>query len=273
MMNETGRNWRFQKGLICYLVMSPDCARGHRMPVYENLPDLTHWKTVQEFNLSQAALLLAGIDPYDFGNEDPLSEVRELNHQRWKLAWGFCAGIITAIRRGVLTPVQCYTERLVEPDNHWAEAYIDYKEIKPTDRTYDISKYKTIITRDSLIAWVNNENVDIARTRKPKPIKNITHLSTDGELIIDVASDAKAHPPKILSIPYRDHKSEGLEFVDEAIKQFWSTFDEEDPSTAPRREDIIVYLQSKGASGNLARAVDLILRPNALRSPGRRKSQ
>jgi hypothetical protein len=33
------------------------------MPVVENLPDLSHWKTVQEFSITQAALLLAGIDP------------------------------------------------------------------------------------------------------------------------------------------------------------------------------------------------------------------
>lgn len=36
------------------------------MPIVENLPDLSHWKTVQEFSISQAALLLAGIDPFDF---------------------------------------------------------------------------------------------------------------------------------------------------------------------------------------------------------------
>lgn len=38
------------------------------MPVVENLPDLSHWKTVQEFSITQAALLLAGIDPYDYAN-------------------------------------------------------------------------------------------------------------------------------------------------------------------------------------------------------------
>ncbi|MFS3756231.1 hypothetical protein ACK6VR_20150, partial [Escherichia coli] len=45
------------------------------MPVVENLPDLSHWKTVQEFSITQAALLLAGIDPYDYANG--LEGVRE----------------------------------------------------------------------------------------------------------------------------------------------------------------------------------------------------
>ncbi|WP_420901597.1 hypothetical protein [Escherichia coli] len=70
------------------------------MPICDNLPDLTHWKTVQEFNIIQAALLLAGIDPFDFDEDNALVQVRELQHERWKLAWGMSAGIITAIRRG-----------------------------------------------------------------------------------------------------------------------------------------------------------------------------
>lgn len=33
------------------------------MPVVENLPDLSHWKTVQEFSITRAALLLAELTP------------------------------------------------------------------------------------------------------------------------------------------------------------------------------------------------------------------
>ncbi|MEC5783763.1 hypothetical protein QAA37_019905 [Citrobacter freundii] len=50
------------------------------MPVVENLPDLSHWKTVQEFSITQAALLLAGIDPYDYANG--LEGVREGANKR-----------------------------------------------------------------------------------------------------------------------------------------------------------------------------------------------
>lgn len=46
------------------------------MPIVENLPDLSHWKTVQEFSISQAALLLAGIDPFDFDEGKELDQVR-----------------------------------------------------------------------------------------------------------------------------------------------------------------------------------------------------
>ena len=65
------------------------------MPVVENLPDLSHWKTVQEFSITQAALLLAGIDPYDYANG--LEGVRSTRHERWKMAWGISEGIISAM--------------------------------------------------------------------------------------------------------------------------------------------------------------------------------
>lgn len=49
------------------------------MPIVENMPDLSHWRTVQEFNITQAALLLSGIDPYDYSS---LEDVRDKHHER-----------------------------------------------------------------------------------------------------------------------------------------------------------------------------------------------
>ncbi|EBC2161498.1 hypothetical protein J3Y31_003485 [Salmonella enterica] len=238
------------------------------MPVYDNLPDLTHWKTVQEFNIIQAALLLAGIDPFDFDENRALEQTREQQHERWKLAWGMSAGIITAIRRGVLTPILCFSARLVEQWN--GDNYIEYEIMKPTDRNLEISKEKTIITRDSLLAWVESENIDIARTRRTIKVKQYKEIMRT-VITTPITNIQNISAP--LALPRYDHKSEGLEFVEEAIKQFWSTYDEDDPDTAPKREDIIAYLQSRGASGNLAKAVDLILRPDALRNAGRRKTK
>ena len=144
------------------------------MPVYENLPDLTHWKTVQEFNIIQAALLLAGIDPFDFDEDTALEQVRSLCHERWKLAWGMSAGIISAIRRELLTPILCYSEKYIQDWN--GPDYIEYEIIKPTDRSKEISKSKTIITRDSLEAWVRSESIDNAKPlQKIKPVSEIEH--------------------------------------------------------------------------------------------------
>ncbi|EKN5918690.1 TPA: hypothetical protein ACPZLS_001161 [Yersinia enterocolitica] len=238
------------------------------MPIINDLPDLTHWKTVQEFSVAQAALLLAGIDPYDY--EGGLDDVRKRRHVRWKLAWGISEGIVSAIRRGVLTPVQCLAVRWVEHDE-W-NGYQEHYDVKPTDRKHELSKDKTLITRDSLFVWVENENVDFVR--KPTPPKFTAPLpnwsANPSHTVIDMEPIHSNEEPLLL--PNYEHKSEGLVFVEEAIKQFWSTYDEDDLSTAPTKPEIIEYLKGKGVSANLAEAVDLVLRPFSVRKVGRRKS-
>ncbi|EAM0983022.1 TPA: hypothetical protein ACW2OB_001550 [Salmonella enterica] len=237
------------------------------MPIIEDIPDLSHWKTVQEFSISQAAMLLSGIDPYDY--EGGLDEVKKFQHERWKMAWGISEGIVSAIRRGVLTPVQCFAVRWVEHDQ-W-NGYWEHFEIKPTDRMYEISKEKTLITRDSLFVWVGNERVDFVRKPAPTKINKISsgwNTNSSNEIIDIEPVQVNASP---LLLPRYEHNCEGLEFVEEAIKQFWSTYDEHDPSTAPTKAEVTDYLKKKGASSNLAEAVDLVLRPFSVRKVGRRK--
>ncbi|HEF0029878.1 TPA: hypothetical protein ACQJIH_004554 [Citrobacter freundii] len=235
------------------------------MPVIENLPDLSHWKTVQEFSIAQAALLLSGIDPYDYANG--LDDVRNCCHERWKMAWGISEGITSAIRRGVLTPVQCMGIKWI--GDEWNGCF-DYYDIKPTDRKHEISKDKTIITRDSLYVWVEDERVDFVRKPSaPKIINNSLGWNvTSSHTVIDVVPEpANTNLPLL---PKFEHHSEGLEFVQDAIKELWSTYDEDDPQTAPTEKEVVDYLTGRGAGKNMAQAVNRVLRPTCLQSIGRR---
>ncbi|MCN8833197.1 hypothetical protein MLS67_21045 [Escherichia coli] len=233
------------------------------MPVVENLPDLSHWKTVQEFSITQAALLLAGIDPYDYANG--LEGVRSTRHERWKMAWGISEGIISAIRRGVLTPVQCLSVRWIGDEWNGCE---EFYEIKPTDRKNDISKDKTIITRDSLFMWVENERVDFVRKPSPDKIISFSCETISDQNVIDIVPEK--NNDGVLLLPKYEHQSEGLEFVQDAIKELWSTYDEDNPQTAPTKKEVIDYLTERGAGKNMAEAVNLILRPSCLQGIGRR---
>ncbi|QWA12767.1 hypothetical protein GTU79_08770 [Sodalis ligni] len=240
------------------------------MPIVKDV-DLTHWKTVQEFNIEQAALLLAGIDPYDFPGG--LIEVRNERHERWKMAWGFSSGLISAIRRGTLTPIICMGE--LKKWNDWEkEFYYEHEVIKQTDRTKEISKTETILTRDSLFFWVESEKVDFVRRSNPKIAieREIIDYNFVENSSLDVNQNS-AETPTTLLLPEYEHQSEGLEFIKDAIKQFWSTYDPDDKSTAPNRDDVRDYLVSIGATVNLAKAVDEVLRPFELKKGGRRPSK
>ncbi len=216
----------------------------------DELPDLRHWKPVMEFTIEQAALLLAGIDPLDV---ETVEEARFRKLPRWKNAYTHSLAIVSAIRQGLISPVVC--RGMVEDWNHGP----NLQTIKPTDRNTEISIGHTIIARASLMSWVASEGVQFA-TIKQQPAPAIAR-----PVAPPVTIEAEVAP---LSLPFREHKSEGLEFVDDAIRQLWSTYDEEDPSTAPTQKEVIDYLRGKGAGANMAEAVNLILRPANLRRGG-----
>jgi len=129
-------------------------------------------------------------------------------------------------------------------------------EISPTDREHEICIESTVITRATLEGWINRQNIEVVRRLRPKSV------TINAERV--TVSHEQEKP--IAALPYYGHQSEGLEFVDDAIKQFWSTYDPDDPTTAPRKDDVIEYLRSRGATKNVAETVDKILRPENART-------
>ena len=211
-------------------------------------PNLTHWKHVEEFTLEEAALLLAGIDPL----ETSLEQVKQLNHVRWKNAYGYMKALQSAIRQGVITLVRCIG--FIEYDT-FNGAEVEYKDIKQSDRNYILSVKLSIVSRSALFGWIERAKIQYIRpTKKIEQQKEVPIQEY-------IANDNNT---PVLSLPYYGHKSDGLDYVDDAIKQFWATFDESDPNTAPTRKEIVNYLKSKGATQNMAEAVNLILRPRDL---------
>lgn len=214
----------------------------------DDLPNLVHWKSVMEFTVEQAALLMAMIDPFDV---ESLDEVKRLRLPRWKEAHGHALGIISAIRQGLISPVACFN--CIRNSDGFGNEWDELKPIKPFDRSEDINPKHTIITRASLLNWINSENVQIIR---PKP----TRVIQPQPAIIESSSSQTTSNPRI-ALPYHGHTSEGLEYVDDAITQFWATYDPKDQTTAPSKDEIIEYLTSRGAGKNMADAVNLVLRP------------
>ncbi|GAB3462828.1 hypothetical protein [Azotobacter salinestris] len=220
------------------------------MDYEDDLPNLDHWKSVMEFTGERAALLMAMIDPFDV---ESLEEAKRLQVPRWKKAHAHALAIVSAIRQGVISPVACCA--YVLEDGQWG-GWIAAP-IKPSDRTMEISPAHTIITRASLVNWVVTEKVEVTRPRPRQIAPAAVQLVTES-----ITIEAKPEP---LALPRWGHTSEGLELVDDAIYQFWSTVDPGDPATAPTKSEVVEYLEGRGASKNVAQAVDLILRPENMR--------
>jgi len=57
----------------------------------------------------------------------------------------------------------------------------------------------------------------------------------------DIGADPQGRP----SWPWGDYETELLQVLAEAVKQFWSTYDPDDPGTAPRKQDIVEWLMTR----------------------------
>lgn len=214
----------------------------------DDYPDLRPWNYVEEFSLEEAALLLAGIDPF----ETNLEHVKQFNHPRWKNAHGFARALESAVRQGVVTLVQCKSITYEGMHNE----NIVYFDIKQSDRDYPLALNVCTISRAALIGWIERAKIQFIR-----PIKKSN--PQDAQIISqDIVNTVPQDQTPLLA--YHGHKSDGLDYVDIAIKQLWSTFDPDDPNTAPTKNEVTEYLKSLGATHNMAEAVNLILRPRGL---------
>jgi len=214
----------------------------------KNTPDLSHWKQVMEFTIEQAALLVAGIDPFDV---ETISEAKRQRLPQWKKAAAHSHAIVSAIRQGIINPVLCQSAE----EDHNGNLYVEV--IKPTNRNQDISIGHTVITRGSLENWIFAENVQYVGKKQQRLEPSLQPVETV------MTTEAM---PQLLSLPYQGHISEGLEFIEDVIKEFWLTYDPEDPNTAPTKEEVTTHLKSRGASGRMADAVDMTLRPFVMRT-------
>ena len=70
--------------------------------------------------------------------------------------------------------------------------------------------------------------------------------------------------------PWGDHETELLRMLAAAAHQFWSTYDPDQPSTAPRSEDVRDWLIDHGVSRRVAEVMAQILRPKDLPTGPRR---
>lgn len=211
------------------------------MSVVDDLPDLTHWKHVKEFSLNEAALLLAGIDPLDFDMRD----IGRKATSRWKLAIGMLRAIKSSIRQGSLAVQVAIT--------------YDYNgqptECSPTSYENILDDDLTIVTRAALLGWIEREKIDYVRS----PAKRINPK--------DFHPVPNEKPRQLLNT---NHRSRGIDLIEIVDKQFYSSYDPENKNTAPRKDEVINYLnQRHGASKNLASAVDVVMRPDEVKSKGR----
>ena len=131
---------------------------------------------------------------------------------------------------------------------------ISRKEVQATESTTARNEKTWTITAESLVAWCQAKGISY-----PLPL----HVSAKPYATTPLPSIAGRWP-------WGDHSTKALELLADAAKQWWSSYDSDEPSTAPTNNEVIEYLTSKSASTKLADSIASILRADDLRT-GRRK--
>jgi len=78
--------------------------------------------------------------------------------------------------------------------------------------------------------------------------------------------------PQTTKWPWGDYETDLLRKLADAAKQWWSTYDPDDPTTAPKNNDVIKWLTENGVSERVAGNMATILRADGLPTGPRKQS-
>lgn len=205
-----------------------------------------HWKHIEEYTLSEAVLLLVGIDPLSI----TFDKIQRSKHPKWKQACSYMKALEIEIRQGKIKTIKCMG---TDVDNI-------YQEIDPMDRNNQLSTEQTVISKSNLINWLSINSIDVDPLFKQliSP-EELTQALQAESTVPDEVSDRIQN-----RVSFYSHQSEGIDLLADVIHHFWASYDSTDPNTAPTRKEILNYLENKGVGNNMAEAINLILRPRTL---------
>lgn len=100
----------------------------------------------------------------------------------------------------------------------------------------------------------------------PSELKDMSHRP-------DKVSPSESIEDEVRRWPWGDHETELLRMLARAAREFWSTYDPDDPATAPRSRDVERWLRGEGVAQRVAVVMAQILRPEDLRTGPRGNSR
>jgi hypothetical protein len=134
---------------------------------------------------------------------------------------------------------------------------ISRKELPATEGVNERNEKTWRIAADALQAWCEAKGIAYPLPQAPA----VPHAKKPVPVMPQ---------PPLGRWPWGDHSTRALGLLADAAKQWWSTYDPEDPGTAPTNSAVIEYLTAKGVSVKLADSIASILRADDLPT-GRRK--
>jgi len=195
-------------------------------------PDLSHWKTVKLFSITEASLLIAGFEPceynhlHDYQLQEKILDEKSTN---WQHALMLVRSIIEAICTHEVKSPFIKINRSDYNDNQWDEV-IEQAKVS-LDDTSSIIASDTKNHRDELRKWLTRNG----------------YFSQPHQADIEVVEKnqpQQANEKEILLLPEPTYTTPALEVVKAVVEHWWKDFDPDSkqPQPIPQQKHVKAWM-------------------------------
>ncbi|QOR40105.1 hypothetical protein HNO52_17455 [Billgrantia diversa] len=230
---------------------------------------LSPWHVSPRLSFDDVAALLAGFD-ISLAKTENVHDHEIKEYEEW------CRVIIHAAKDGELAPIQVeiYTEDAVPDPQIEGNLVLGFDWVPCIDekwRCFPDQAIRMNLERGEVYRWLKSkgaadEDIPEALRMMPKAeSQEIKQPEADGKKKTHLESSQDGLGEAQI---FAKHESDGLRLVADVIREFWSTYDPDEPATAPSSAEVKNHLIEQGASARLAEAVDRVCRPSGLQKAG-----
>ncbi len=234
---------------------------------------LSHWDFAEQFSGYEAAALMLGLEPAESSDDQwrvrIVTERMELhyNNALSRLRWekdGF-SELLGSDRNPPKTHPPLDKDFKPDPEAGWP-VELESAEMELLHRRSFLYGEET-----PFIEWLGDKrrnNFDNQRFNRYRIVLWLKAIKMKSSYAFDQpdpeAAIAKASPPAHTRWPWGNHHTQELGHLEAAAKEFWTTYDPEKPSSAPKNVVVSNWLQARGVTKDKADAIASILRADGL---------
>lgn len=226
-------------------------------------PDLKSWRLIKLVTLTEASLLVSGINPYHYSSFADYNFLNELNNRK-PTNWEHAHIMLRALLEAICThEIKSPMIRILDEQYNNGYEYTDEQAKIGIEDMERIVFTKTKIHRDELSKW----------------LKKYGYLDTPQQTVINNknAMPQQAEPInhiEVLSLPQPTYTTPLLEIVDAVIDRFWSGYKPDENMVFEKQLEIERWIKENYpdiANPYIAKAIDRICRHPTAKLGGNKK--
>lgn len=227
-------------------------------------PDLSHWSTVKLFSIAEAALLTAGIEPFEYNSladYEIRNKLLEEKPRNWQHALMLIRSMMEAICTHEIKSPSIIIDQCDNNYNSWQES-IEQAKIS-IDDIKNISFNETKIHRDELKKWLKNNGYFEQSQQNTITVQQVVHQQ----------SETVQHNNVIL-LPEPTYTTPALDALYGVIDAFWKNYDPNNNQPPPKQSTVASWIKANYPeiqANDICTYIDKICRHPKAKTGGNKK--